>query len=826
MPISVELTIPSAHLVGTQVGRALMPMGNEIITQLRRIDENIQYYTDLFRPLPDRLGASVADGMQRLSVRVYETNETMLDHIEAMRWAIAWFAYNLMVDVWWLLNAMYAREGQILAAIRALQGDIASLAAEINAIGACVCGLLQAILDALRAGITLTGSIAITITGGGGGGGIFDFLKDISLWRLLALLAMLAGFVAALGLAMDLFTTNALIAGAAIAMFVAAIIPLLDKLASFDWAQIAKIGVGLAALAGFVAALGYALKPLTKEVAEAIPALNSLIEALGNLAVKLGAMSVGDLLVMSGALTALAGFMYALAKSLAMVSAETLKALGPLREFIDHLGDFAVKLGALSTGSMLVLAGSLAALAGFMYALAKSLSMLSAETLKALGPLSQFIDHLGDFAVKLAALSTGSMLVLAGALAALAGFVYALAKSLSMLSAETLKALGPLSEFIDHLGDFAVKLAALSAGKVIALAAALTALGIFVNSLADSLSKLTAETLKALGPLSEFIDHLGDFAVKLAALSAGQVAALGAALLALGVFVSSLADSLAKLSADTLRALGPFSDFIDSLARLAVTLAALSLGDVAVMGLALFALAEFVSSLAESLSGMSVELLNALPSFTALIGALQSIATALAALSVGELVTMGIAFAMIAGFVWSLAAALVYAEGPLKSLASILENMRGILSDVVNYGGKILDFIEGLGGEAGGGGLLEGILGGLGGAALDLLPELLPLLVSAEPPAPAGPGAAPPGGTMLAAAPTAVPTLVPPAAGPQVDASVNVAGGISVAINADKLEADAAQLLSDQIIAQLQARLGALRSEQDFRLGARPAAAA
>jgi hypothetical protein len=710
MPISVELTIPSAHLVGTQVGRALLPMGTEIVTQLRRIDENIQYYTDLFRPLPDRLGASVADGMQRLSVRVYETNETMLDHIEAMRWAIAWFAYDLMVDIWWLLNAMYAREGQILAAIRGLQGNLASISVEISAIRSCVCPLLQAILDALRAGITLTGSIAIAITGGGGG--IFDFLKDVSLWRLLALLAMLAAFVAALGLAMNLFTANALIAGAAIAMFVAAIIPLLDKLASFDWPTIGKIGVGLVALAGFVWALGQALKPLTKEVAAAIPALNSLITALG---------------------------------------------------------DLAVKLGALSVGSLLVLTGALAALAGFVFALARSLSMVSAETLKALGPLSEFIDHLGAFAVKLAALSTGSMLVLAGALAALAGFVFALARSLSLLSAETLKALGPLSEFLDHLAEFAVKLAALSAGKVVAL---------------------------------------------------------GVSLLALGVFVSSLADSLAKLNADTLQALGPFSGFIDSLGRLATTLAALALLDVLGMGLALFALAEFVGSLADSLSGMGVELLDALPSFTALIGALQSIATALAGLSVGELITMGAAFALIAGFVWSLAAALEYAEGPLKSLASILENTRGILSDIVDYGGGILEF---LGGLAEGGGLVEGLLDVLGGAALDLLPELPLLLLQNEAPrtSPAGPGGfGGDSGTMFAAAAPATPTLVAPAAGAQaVDASVNVAGGISVAINAERLEADAAELLSDQIIAQLQARLGALRSEQDFRLGARPAVA-
>jgi hypothetical protein len=773
MPVSLELTIPSTHRIGTEVGRALMPMGNEIVTQLRRIDENIQYYTDLFRPLPDRLGTTVSDGIQRLSVRVYETNETMLDHIEAMRWAIAYFAYNTMADVWFLLQAMYAREGQILEAIRALRGDLAGIAFEITALGSCVCGLLQAILDQLRAGVNLVGRIDIVITGGGRGGP-FDFLKDIDLWKLLAFLSILAGFVAALGLAMDLFTTNALIATAAIAGFIAAIIPLLDKLAGFDWPTIGKIAVGLAALAGFVAALGYALRPLTREVAEAIPALNSLI---------------------------------------------------------NGLGDLAVKLGALSLGSLLVLGGALAALAGFVYALAQSLSKLSAETLRALPPLTDFVEHLGEFAVKLSKLSLGQVLALGGALAALGLFVSSLASSLSQLSADTLKALGPLGEFINHLGEFAVKLSKLSLGQVLALGGSLAALALFVSSLADSLAQLSADTLRALGPFAEFIDHLGNLAVRLAAFSLGQVLALGGSLAALALFASSLADSLAQLNADTLRALGPFAEFIDSLGRLATTLAALSVGDVAVLGLALFALAEFVGSLASSLDTMSVSLLNALPSFTALIGALQSLATAMAGLGVGELVAMGVAFALIAGFVWALAAALKYAEGPLASLASILENLRGVMSDVINYGGKILDFLGALGGGGGGGGgggWFDGLLGALGAAASFLIsnPELI-LASAGGPGAPAAPGgsgaAQGEGGTMLAAAPVAPPALVTPAAGPQaVDASVNVAGGISVAINADRLEADAAQLLSDQIIAQLQARLGSLRSEQDFRLGGRP----
>jgi hypothetical protein len=54
------------------------------------------------------------------------------------------------------------------------------------------------------------------------------------------------------------------------------------------------------------------------------------------------------------------------------------------------------------------------------------------------------------------------------------------------------------------------------------------------------------------------------------------------------------------------------------------------------------------------------------------------------------------------------------------------------------------------------------------------------------------------------------------------DQSIRVEGGINVTINAERLEADSAKLLTDEFIAKVQARLGELRVTQDFRVGARP----
>ncbi|TGB03146.1 hypothetical protein E4099_19930 [Streptomyces palmae] len=67
---------------------------------------------------------------------------------------------------------------------------------------------------------------------------------------------------------------------------------------------------------------------------------------------------------------------------------------------------------------------------------------------------------------------------------------------------------------------------------------------------------------------------------------------------------------------------------------------------------------------------------------------------------------------------------------------------------------------------------------------------------------------------------------VPAAAPGGPDQSVHVEGGITVNINAERLEADAARLLSDEIIQRIQERLATLRSEQDFRAGTRAPAPA
>ena len=659
LPISIGLNEASARRIGAHVRSGLVEV---IRPPLVSMDKQLQAMGDVLKLVAVGVVDSLGN-LQQARLRVQIMNDDLLEHIEATRWAVAYFSYNTFLELLNLLYRMHWLNGRshihlhdIIARLDSLNGAVAALTDTVAGIGDLVVALLEAILDQLRTGIGLTGQIQIVIAGGGGG----SWLDNLDLWKLLGLLGILAlalaaivAFLFGVGSALALFSAKSLIAVLAIAGLVAALTPLMKTLAGFDWVDLAKIGVGFAGIAGFVAGLGLAFQKVTSDLEKIVPQLDKFFASITRL------------------MTTLAGF---------------------------KPGELA-KIGV-----------------GF---------------------------------------------------AGIAGFVAGLGLAFQKVTSDLEKIVPQLDKFFASITSLMTTIAGFSVGQLFKIAAGFLLIALFIYGLGQALATLTDRAISAIGPLQEFFVAMTQMMTAIAGFSVGQLFAIAAGFLLIALFVYGL-------------------------------------------GLALNTFTE--------------QAIQAMPGLVELLGALRQLAALLAGMTVGEMVTMGVGLALIALFVWALAAALVYAAGPLASLATIFSSFATILEKVSSIASGLWDILSGIGGAIGDffGGIGDFL--GIGGGTLtaSLAPQLEAAVAAAAPPPPPPPPPPPAGVGALGGAGA---LAAAPAAGPlSVDQTVN-AGGITVNVNADKLEADAGKLLSDTIVAQLQQKLGALRSDQDFRAGARPAAA-
>jgi hypothetical protein len=454
-----------------------------------------------------------------------------------------------------------------------------------------------------------------------------------------------------------------------------------------------------------------------------------------------------------------------------------------------------------------ILSLALLALVLFVAGLGLALSTFTVDAVIALAAIALFIYMVTPLVKILGELSGLDILGVVVGLAALALFVYALGVALSKLNVEVLKQLPQLSAFVKTLQDLAKALGAMPAEDIAGMIVGLAALALFVYVLGQALNKLNADMLKNLGTLSTFIDTLKNLATALGAMPAKDVAGMIVGLAALTLFVYFLGQALGQLSEQSVKALPDLSGFISRLQELATTLAKMPAADLAGMIVGLAALALFVYGLALALNTLGADAVAALPGMSGLILVLTGLALAMAGLDPMKLFVMGAAFALIALFVYALAAAVDMATPGLQALADILGSVERMLNVAAAAAGSLAKAISGI-------------------PSLDLsLPSASSL------PSFQGGGTMPytglavlhQGERVLTASETQVPAPIA-ASGQSVDQSVNV-GGITITINAERLEADAAEFLSDEIVRRLQDKLGALHSDQQFQSGTRAAPA-
>lgn len=528
-----------------------------------------------------------------------------------------------------------------------------------------------------------------------------------------------------------------------------------------------------------------------------------------------------------------------------------------------------VKLLGIAAGFVLLLAATLAILAGFVYLLALALSQFTVLSLVAAAVVAGFTYVMVELFKTIAGFDWSALGRIAAGLGLIVSFVFLLAKT---LSGYDWSAIGRIAAGLAAIGIFAVVITKVFAGydwgtlkrigaglalvytfvllltRTLAgynwdaigrIAVGMGAIVLFMTFLGLALKLFNADVLKAIPALSTLFDSLINLAKAIAGFKEEKLKTIGLGFLGIVVFLGALGLVLRLFNADVLNALPGLAKLFDSLINLAQAIASFTSDELMSIGLGLLGIVVFLGLLGLALGTFNVDVLNALPALSQLFDSLINLATAITNFTPMQLLAIGLAFGVITLFVWGLAAALRFAAGPLESLARIFESLDSIMTKVAGVLSEIGDL---LGSVASGLGDLGGwLVGGLGDLVAPVsigdktIQSILSSSISsAGVPPPATPGIMPAslgfsgsegGGSLFqTAAAIAAPTTGPTSQ--QVDQSVNVQGGITVNISADRLEANSAQMLSEEFLRQVQEGLGKLRANQDFRTGIRTSALA
>jgi hypothetical protein len=721
--MSMALSEASVRGIGAEVRRGLVDV---VRPPLDRIEAHLLDVNNGLRMLSVDM-VDVFNGVTDRRLKVQVMNEGLLDHIEATRWAVAYFSYNTFLELLdnirymrWLEGRSHLHLHQIIEGLTRIESLTAAFATEVAGMGSMIIGLLQAILDKLNQGIGLTGTIQIVVTGA-------DPLADIDLWKLLGLIGLLAlglaiivAFLFGVSAALATFGAGALKAAAAVVLLSVGLLPLINALAKFTLGEMLMIAAGFAAIAVFVAALGKAFQLFTTDLEKVVPPLNTFLESIATLMTTLSKFSIGDMLMIGAGFAAIAGFVAALGLAFQKVTSDLEKIVPQLNTFFESISRLMTTLSKLTPGELLTIGVGFAAIAGFVALLGLAFQQVTSDLKEIVPALDAFFQSITTLMTALARFTPAEMLTIAVGFLAIAGFVWLLGKALETLNKQAISALEPLAAFFTAITALMVALARFTPGEMLQIALGFILIAGFVWLLSLAINTLTEQSVQAL------------------------------------------------------------------------------------------------------------------PGLAALITALTGLASTLGDMSVGEMITMAIGLLLIAGFVWAVAAALVYAAGPLSTLSTLFDKLGSVLSTVSGIGSGlwgVLTDIGGVLGDVGSGigdffGGVGDFFGGIGDSLfgsldIDAMVNQAAFAGAPPPPPPVAAAAGAPG-VLGALAPGGALAAAPAAGTTTVDQTVN-AGGITVSISAERLEADSAQLLTDDIVAQLQSRLGALRSTQDFQAGARPA---
>ncbi|HEX8073053.1 MAG TPA: hypothetical protein VF546_24110 [Pyrinomonadaceae bacterium] len=123
-------------------------------------------------------------------------------------------------------------------------------------------------------------------------------------------------FLGLLGLVLKLFNADVLEALPGLAMLFDALIRLAQAIAAFTPDQMIQIGIGLLGIVIFVGLLGLALRLFSDEALAALPALSMVLDSMGQLMSTIAGFSIGEMFQIAIGLAMLTAFLFGMAVAL------------------------------------------------------------------------------------------------------------------------------------------------------------------------------------------------------------------------------------------------------------------------------------------------------------------------------------------------------------------------------------------------------------------------------------------------------------------------------------------------------------------------------
>ncbi len=503
-----------------------------------------------------------------------------------------------------------------------------------------------------------------------------------------------------------------------------------------------------------------------------------------------------------------AGAIWLVAKALQQMPANS-------KELIDSLGWLAVGLLFVAAVAGIVASRGKALLAVvlglgtlwlFLMGVAWALSLMPSNTKEIVEGLRELFIALGLMSIFLAALSPERFKQVALGFLAIGAFVLALGGAIALMDKETLDALPGLQTLFDGIIALAEKIEELAGTEGMLQKVGLAFLGIvvFVGLLGAVLKLFDAETLSALPGIEALFTSIMNLADAITGFSPEQLWTIAAGFAGIVLFVGLLGLAMKLFDAETLSALPGLQALLDTIINLANaitgfspeqlwTIAAGFAGIVLFVGLLGLALWFFGDSIAQAAAPMAM-----------LIGSVTALASVFANFDAGQLFVLGIGLALLAGFVWAIAAAAVFAGPNLNSLAAAISALNTLLNTAASAAGSVAEAIRSIPSSI----------------PLPSLPSL-PLVGSRQTGGPideTGNYLLHEGEFVLNAAQVdALESGRVPAGG---STSVSV-GAVNVSLNAQSVDQESIGPLSEQIVAQIQAQLRELAVDQRFRSGER-----